>query len=44
MNINNGFDNEIKVNFKKGPKDDEFKDAYIIFKASYEEIDKKDEI
>jgi hypothetical protein len=33
--MNNGSEAEIKVDFKKGPKDEEFKDAYIIFKASY---------
>ena len=40
--MNKGADAEIKVEFKKGLKDDEFQDAYIIFKASYEEIDKND--
>jgi hypothetical protein len=32
------------VNFKKGPKDEEFKDAYVVFKANYQEIDYNDEI
>ena len=42
--MNKGPNAEIKVYFKKNPKDEQYKDAYIIFSASYIELNKKDEI
>lgn len=42
--MNAGPNVEIKVPFLKIPEEGEVKDAYIIFKASYTKLDKKDEI
>lgn len=42
--MNAGPNSEIKVPFLKIPEDCEFREAYIIFKASYTKLDKKDEI
>tara|TARA_B110000285_G_C14587580_1_gene364913 strand:+ start:403 stop:531 length:129 start_codon:yes stop_codon:yes gene_type:complete len=42
--MNAGPNVEIKVPFLKIPEEAEVKDAYIIFKASYTKLDKKDEI